>query len=479
MRRIPLLLLTIAMSACNFAPRYRTPAAPIAVTYPIASDTEQSSINTPLASQLAWHQYFTDERLQTLIGLALARNRDLEQSVARIAQARARYGITNAQRLPAPELSADATRSRQPLSTLGGSEALPGSDPGGPNAIELTQHTVNIGSSNFELDLWGRLQNLAAAERARYLASVEGARSVRLTLIAEVARTYFDIRAGERRIDLAEQSIIGRREGVRVARVRLDAGVTSTIDNDQTMLLLTQAMAELAEVKRVTEQSRNLLEVLVGGPITEPLPPGKALTAMQQLHPIEPGLPSDLLTERPDVAQAEYNLKAANANIGALRAQFFPTLSLTAAYGYASPVLADLLQRDSTAWNVGATASIPIFDWGRRRAQLDEGKAQAAELIAAYQRTVQGAFREVADALAARRRYAEQIEAQTHAVAVQRSIAQAAHLRYDNGISIYLQVLDAERGLFSAEQQLAQLQALELQSAVDLYIALGGDATTG
>jgi len=324
----------------------------------------------------------------------------------------------------------------------------------------------------FELDLWGRVRNLAEADRQRYLASVEGARAFRLSLIAQVAAAYFDIRASEERTILAERSLEGRREGVRIALLRLDAGVTSTVDHDQAVLLLTQAQTELADIRRTMEQARNLLDVLVGGPVTGPLPPEAPLA--NQVRTIDPGLPSDLLASRPDILQAEHGLRAANADIGAARAAFFPSISLTGSFGFASTALGDLFKDRNQAWSYGGALGLPIFDWGRRSAQLKLSKAQADELVAAYQRAVQGAFQQVADGLIGRQRYAEQIVAQTRTVEAQRRLARTARLRYDNGIAIYLEVLDAERNLFSAGQQLLQLRAVELQNAVGLYTALGG-----
>lgn len=462
--RKAMLLFAAVLPGCNLAPDYRRPTVPISPDWP---DTSVSAGAAPLASSLGWREFFLDPRLHALITAALQRNRDLAQSYARIDQARAQYRVQETQRLPAFSADGSATRSRQPAAALG---ALPGSGLG--DGIELSQYTVSTGVSSFELDLWGRVRNLAQAERQRYLASVEGARAFRLSLIAQVAATYFDIRAGEERIALAERSLEGRREGVRIAQLRLDAGVTSTADHDQAVLLLTQAQTELADIQRTTKQSHNLLDVLIGGPMSEPLPAGAPLSA--QVRAIEAGLPSALLVNRPDILQAEHNLRAANANVGAARAAMFPTISLTANYGQSSTALGGLFDGPNRSWSFGGLVNLPIFDWGARQSQLRLSKSQADELIAAYQRAVQGAFQEVSDGLVGRRRYAEQISASTRMLDAQRRLARTARLRYDNGIAIYLEVLDAERNLFSAGQQLIQLQAVELQTSVSLYVALGG-----
>ncbi|MFT3967631.1 MAG: efflux transporter outer membrane subunit, partial [Sphingobium sp.] len=392
----------------------------------------------------------------------------LAQSLARVAQARAQYRIQESQRLPALEANGQGTRSRQPLSALG-----VGASPDA-GAIEFTQYTANVGVSAFELDLWGRVRNLAEGERQRYLATEQGARAFWLSLIAQVAAAYYDVRAGQERIALAQRTLEGRREGVRIAQKRLDAGVTSTVDYDQSVLLLTQAQTELADLQRTTEQASNLLDVLTGGPVAGPLPAVKPLDPMEQVRMLDPGLPSALLAARPDILEAEYNLRGANADIGAARAAFFPTISLTGTYGFASPALDSLFDKDSRAWSLGGALNLPIFDWGKRAAQVKVSRAKADELTAAYQRAVQGAFQEVSDALVARRRLAEQIEAQGATVTAQRRLARTARQRYDNGIAIYLEVLDAERNLFAAEQQLLQLRATDLQNSVSLYVALGG-----
>lgn len=464
--RKPVLLLGIALSGCSLAPKYQQPGLPVPATY--SAGAPAAGTSAPLAAELGWRDFFIDTRLHGLIERSLEHNRDLAQAYARIEQARAQYRIQESQRLPALDATGNVTSSRRPLSSLGLGDAAGG----GSAAIKQEQYTTSVGVSAFELDLWGRVRNLAEAERQRYLATVEGARAFRLSLIAQVASTWFEIRAGEERIRLAEQTLDGRREGVRIAKKRLDAGVTSTVDYDQAVQLLTQAETELAGIRRTTDVARNLLDVLVGGPLDRELladtPRGP------QVRAIEAGLPSDLLRNRPDILQAEYALRGANADIGAARAAFFPSTSLTSSLGFVSPALGALFDKDNHTWSYGGGINLPIFDWGRRNAQVKISRARADELTAAYQRTVQGAFQEVSDALVGRQRYAEQIVAQTTAVEAQRRLARTARLRYDNGIAIYLEVLDAERNLFTGSQQLIQLRTVELQNAVSLYVALGG-----
>jgi multidrug efflux system outer membrane protein len=457
MRKFVALAAAASLSACNFAPQYRQPPTPVSAAFPEAQGGSR------LATEIGWREFFGDAQLRALIETALISNQDLAQAVARIEQARAQYRIQDASRLPELGGQAGAGRSRT-------SAAQSGS--GG--AVTRDQFNIGVAVPAFELDFWGRVRNLNDAARARYLATVEAERAFRLSLIGQVAATYLTVRSAEERIVLAERSVASRREGLRIAQRRLDAGVTSTVDYDQAALLVTQAETEKAEVERARAQASNLLTVLVGGPIGQTLPTGNPVTSSGQFRDIDPGLPSALLANRPDILAAEQQLRAANGDIGAARAAFFPNISLTGNAGWASTELGDLFKGPFQSWSFGGALNLPIFDWGRREAQLDVSKARAEELTAAYSRAVQEAFREVADALAGRRTYADQIAAQERAVASQRRLAQTARLRYDNGVAIYLEVLDAERNLFAAEQQLLALRTAELQNGVSLYIALGG-----
>ncbi|WP_326524023.1 efflux transporter outer membrane subunit [Sphingomonas sp.] len=470
MRKLIALATATALAGCNFAPQYRQPPAPVAATFPEAPAADVARA----AADIGWRDYFGDARLQALIAAALANNRDLAQSVARVAQARAQYRIEDSNRLPNVDLQAVGSRTRQPTRALGfpQGESQPGTTPSDSFAFE--QYSLGIAVTSFELDFWGRVRNLSEVARREYLATAEAERAFRLSLIGQVAATYLQIRAGEEQIALAERTVTGRREGVRIARMRMDAGVTSTVDFDQAALLVTQAETELADLNRTTQQAQNLMTVLVGGPIADPLPPARPLSDAGLYAPIEPGLPSALLANRPDILQAEQRLRAANANIGVARASLLPNISLTGLLGFISPALGSLVSGNSVQYRVGIDATQPILTWGRGAAGLALTKAQADELVAAYQKATQTAFREVADALVARARYAEQIAAQVRAVDAQRRLARVARLRYDNGLSIYLEVLDAERNLFAAEQQLLALRSAQLQSEVSLYIALGG-----
>lgn len=464
MRKAVLALMSAtALSACNLAPHYVQPVPPVPAAFPASVEAVGQT-----AQAVSWDHFFGDPQLRTYIAAALSHNRDLAAATARIAQAKAQFRIREAERLPQLDGNANATRTRTPLGSLGLGDAL------GNGSVTYNQYSVQVATSSFELDFWGRVRNLSEAARRQYLATAEAQRAFRLSLISDVAAAYYSIRAGEEGIALAERTVASRRQGLEIARLRLDAGVTSSVDYDQAALLVTQADTDLAELRRTTEQQRNQLLVLVGGPFGGPLPEARPINDAGQFETLDPGLPSELLASRPDILEAEQQLRAADANIGAARAAFFPAISLTGAFGFVSPQLDGLFKSASQSWSFGGGAALPIFDGGKRKANLDVAKAQREELAATYQRTVQNAFREVSDALVGRQRYREQIVAQEQAVAAQRRLAETAMLRYDNGIAIYLEVLDAQRNLFSAEQQLIKLRATELQNGVSLYIALGG-----
>lgn len=454
----------LSLAACNQAPLYRQPDLPVADRF--ASD--DSADGKQLATQIAWQSFFGDPQLKYLIAQALANNRDLAASVARVAQARALYRIEDAQRLPQLNVNGAASRNQAPLASF--DPALAVTD----TSITYNQYSVQAALTSFELDFWGRVSNLSEAARRRYLATVEADRAFRLSLIGNVAATYYAVRAGQEGIELAERTLATRQYGLEIAKLRLDAGVTSSVDYDQAAILVRQAQTQLAELHRSTEQLRNRLSILVGGPIAGTLPETRAIADPGQFGELDAGLPSALLVNRPDVLQAEQQLRAANADIGAARAAFFPRIALTGNFGYASTELGDLVHSGNQVWSIGGLVTLPIFDAGQRRAQLDQAQARRDELVASYQRSVQTAFTEVADALVGRKRYQEQIAAQELNVQAQRRLAETAELRYQNGIAIYLEVMDAKRNQFSAEQQLIQLRATALQNGVSLYVALGG-----
>ena len=289
-----------------------------------------------------------------------------------------------------------------------------------------------------------------------------------------MAGAYLSSRETEERIALAAATVKSREDGLRIAKRRLDAGVTSALDYKQSETLLTQAQAELAGLRLAQAQYDNYLALLVGGPVAEPLPAPLPLAAQTQSPALTAGLPSDLLVARPDILGAEEQLRAARANIGAARAAFFPSISLTGNAGFGSTSLGGLFSGDALGWSFGPQISLPIFDMGRRKANLTVAEARENIAVATYEKTVQNAFREVSDALAARRYLAEQVAVQERGTAATRRIADLARKRYREGVSNYLEVLDAERNLFASEQALIQLRRAQADNLVTLYVALGG-----
>ncbi len=451
----------LLLAGCSLAPPHVRPALPVPVVYPAEGQPELGQRG---ATGIGWHEFFLDPRLQTLIEFALDNNRDLRVAVARIEEARGQYRIQAADRLPEIDVSASGARSRTPVGVIGA----------GGGAGTGNRFDIGVGVTSFELDFWGRVRNLSEAARSSYLSTVAAERAFRLSLIRDVAINYLTARELAERIALAEATLTSRREGLRIARLRLDAGVTSALDFRQAETLLTQAETELAALRLARAQTRNFSYVLIGRQVPPDLPDSLPMARQGIIHDISPGLPSELLVNRPDIISAEERLRAARANVGAARAAFFPSISLTGDAGFASNELGHLIGSDGLSWSFGPTIRLPIFDWGRTRGNLTVAKARENIAVADYERTVQTAFREVADGLAGRRYLADQVAAQERALTAQRNLATLARLRYANGVAQYIEVLDAERNLFAAEQSMIQLRRAELENLVSLYVALGG-----
>jgi len=418
---------------------------------------------TPSVEQIGWREFFTDAGLQELIAQALENSRDLRIAIQRVEEARGLYGIQRADRLPSISAGAMASRSRVPsdLSPTG-------------SAVTSDQYEATLNLSTWEMDFWGRVRNLTAAALESYLETEEARRAVAISLVAQVANTYLLERDLDERIAIAQQTLATREDSYRIARRRYEIGYESKLAAVQAETLLNQARADLPVLLRQRDLTRNALTLLVGLPVVD--------FGTQPLSQIEPGfvreisigLPSDLLLNRPDVLAAEHRLKAANANIGAARAAFFPRIALTGGVGTASAELSGLFDAGSGIWSFAPNLTLPLFDGGRNRANLDVSEARRNLAVAGYEQTIQVAFREVADALAERRWLTEQVAAQQATLAAQTERSRLAGLRYQNGAAPYLEVLDAERDLFSAEQALVQVRRALLSISVNLYAALGG-----
>lgn len=446
------------LSGCSLAPQYMRPEAPVAAAYP--ADLAGNGVRS--ASEIGWREFFPDQRLQALIKVALDNNRDLRTAALRIEEARALYNIQSADLLPNLNAGFSGSRGRTPASlSLSGHEVISSS------------YQVGLSLASFELDYLGRVRSLNDAALSLYLASDEARQAAQISLIAEVAKAALAERAFAEQQDLAQRTLEGREAAYKLAKQRFDVGASSELDLRLNETLVLAARIALVTLTRQRAQAMNGLTLLTGTPLTD-LPPGRALSAQLIVAELPAGLPSDLLTRRPDIRAAEQRLKAANANIGAARAAFFPRISLTAGIGTASNALSGLFDSGSGTWSFAPQLLLPIFDAGRNRGNLTLAEVRRNLAIADYERTIQIAFREVADALVARASLDQQIDAQRATQEAQADRLRLANLRYQNGVSSFLDVLDAQRELFAAEQSLVQARLLRLTNAIDLYRSLGG-----
>jgi multidrug efflux system outer membrane protein len=451
------LLAAEILTGCSLAPKYVRPEAPVASTYPSAE--AQTAGN---AAATGWREFFPDKRLQALIATALNENRDLRIAALRIEEARAQYNIQSADRLPNVNAEVIGSRSRTPGSVF---------PTGAPLVSSYYQVGLNLAA--FELDFFGRVRSLTDAALAQYLATAEARQAVQISLVAEVAKAYLAERAFAEQQDLAQKTLESRQAGYKLAKRRFDVGALSALDLSLNETLVQSARASLATLARQRAQALNVLTLLAGRPLTD-LPPPQSLSTQNIVTEIPAGLPSDLLERRPDLRAAEQRLKAANANIGAARAAFFPRISLTAGIGTASNELSGLFGSGSGTWSFVPQLLLPIFDAGRNRAVLDLAQVRSNIAVADYERTIQVAFREVADALVARATLDEQVDAQRAVQAAQAERLRLSDLRYQSGVASSLDVLDAQRELFTAQQSLVQTRLLRLTNAIDLYRSLGG-----
>lgn len=447
------------LAACStMAPDYERPAAPVPEEFPVQVQAQ----NGIPASELAWRDFFSDPVLSRLIETALENNRDLRVAILRVDEARATFRIQRSDRFPEIGVGGQGGRARVPadLSPTG-------------QSMTRGEYRAEVGLTTWELDLWGRVRSLESAALESWLATEAARQAVHVALIAEVANGYLSVRDLDERVQIASQTVTSRAESYRIFQRRLEVGSTSKLDVTQQHTLLTQAQSLLAQLQQDRDVQINALRVLIGG---DPgvLPQEEPFEQTTVLADLAPGLPSALLTKRPDIISAEHRLRAANANIGAARAAFFPRIALTGSFGTASAELDGLFESGSKAWTFVPTVSVPIFDGGRRSANLELSELRRDIAVAEYEQAIQNAFREVADALSAHRWLREQLDVELTGREVQRERARLAQLRYDNGSAAYLEVLDGQRDLLEAEQQVVRTRRALLSSQVALYSALGG-----
>ncbi|MBU0603956.1 MAG: efflux transporter outer membrane subunit [Gammaproteobacteria bacterium] len=454
---------SLLLAGCaSMAPPYEAPPLPVPAQYADGGDDATAGSRNPDWRDADWRAYFADPQLQALIAQALDSNRDLRGAALRVAEARAAYGIQRADELPGVSAQAGVDRSRVP-----GDLNLTG------RPLLGSQYQAGLALASWELDFWGRVRSLSDAALQSYLATDAARRAATLALISRVADSYLLLREYDERIVLARQTIASREETLRIYARRVAVGATSRLNLTQVQTLLTQAQALGAQLEQARASQFNALQLLVGAPVALPAN-GTGLDDPRMPDTLRAGLPSELLTRRPDVVAAEHRLRAANANIGAARAAFFPRIALTGSFGTASAELDGLFASGSQAWTFSPGISLPLFDGGRRQANLSLTEARRDLAVAGYEQTVQTAFRDVSDALAAQRWLGEQLAIAEAALAAQTERARLSRLRHENGAAAFLEVLDAERDLLVAQQQRVSIRRALLSSRVALYAALGG-----
>ena len=446
-------LACLALASCSFIPDYQRPAAPVAAQFPGAG-----SGSGVTASDRGWRDVFGDPRLARLIELALHNNRDLRIAVLNVELAAAEHQIQRSALFPTMSATGGASFYGDRHGTV------PGPQP---------RYQAGV-SPSYELDLFGRVRSLTQEALEQYLATVEARRSAHLALVASVASQYLAERAYGEQLALAEQTLASVRASSLVTQRQFEAGRRSELDATTAAAQIETERAEVARLQRLWAQAQNALVLLVGQPLPDDLPAARPLDQQGIVADLPAGVPSDLLGRRPDILAAEHQLEAANADIGAARAAFFPQISLTGFAGLASNALSNLFTAGAFSWSATPTVTAPLFDGGRNRANLDAANVRKQIQVAQYEKAIQTAFREVADGLAARGFFVDQLAAQTARVAAEQRRFALSETRYASGLESYLAVLLAQQDLYTAQQQLVDVRLASLTSAVDVYKALGG-----
>lgn len=451
----------LLLCACAQTSEFQRPPPPVAAQWPIEVN---SSGSTPIAEarQTHWRNYFSDPRLQALIAAALENNRDLRIAVARVEEARAQYKITAADRLPSVNLSASSTTGVTPAELSGTGTSYNGQ-----------RYDLAAGTVSYEFDFWGRVAALTESARNSYLATEEAKRAFQLSLVADVASNYFVWVQLNDMVHLAQQAVASREMTLTIVGRGRAIGATYDFEYDQAVGTLEAARSELAALEQQRMAASNRLNYLVGATLTD-LPQGLDLDHQGLTTRLSPGLPSEVLLQRPDVVAAEQRLRAAHANVDAARAAFLPKIALTASLGVASQALGSLF--NGLAWSFQPVVTQPLFTNGRLDAGVDLAEARKVIAVADYEKTIQMAFREVADLLSARETLARQLRSAQLSEAAQSRRLEVVLARYQAGLTNVLEVLDGERGLVSAQQNTAQLRRAQLDAAAQLYKALGGGA---
>ncbi|HEY1607234.1 MAG TPA: efflux transporter outer membrane subunit [Allosphingosinicella sp.] len=478
------LLLSAALAGCSFEPHYQRPTPPVPQGWPVGdSYLRQSEAALPSVS---YRDIFRDPKLQAIIEEALANNRDLRIAAANVASAVAQYHVQRAQLFPqvGAEANAGVTGAHEPTTSIvntgtggtgtGGTGLAIVNSPGGFSTTR--NYSVDVGVTSFELDLFGRVRSLSHSALDQYFATEAAARATRLTMVGQIATAYFQLAADNSLLAVARDTAANAEHAVTLTNERLVGGVSSRIDLREAQTILDQAKSDVASQTSLVAQDRNALQLLVGAPIADDLIPASIESIDTMVSELPAGLSSTVLLRRPDVVQAEYQLRAANARIGAARAAFFPTISLTGLLGLASNTLAGLFTGNAFNFHAGGSASVPIFDGGANRGNLAFARAQQQLFLAQYEQVIQTAFREVSDALARRGTIEAQVAAQNDLVDHSRDAYNLSEERYRIGIDEFLNTLVAQRTLYTSEQSLIRTRLARATNLADLYQTLGGDA---
>jgi multidrug efflux system outer membrane protein len=475
---IPLLLTGTTLAGCNMAPKYVRPELPVAPSGPTGPAYKSSSdLGTIVPADTAWNAFFTNDQLRTVIRTALDNNRDLRVSVANIAQARAQYRVQRADLFPTLAINGSATYQKSPFaSTTGTTGTGAGTGSGTTSSVSgrTDIYSASAGISAWEIDLFGRLRNLTTAAQEQYFAAAENRNTAHTALVAEVATAWVTMAADQDRLQIAQSTAAAFSTTLDLTRARFRLGIASELEVRQAGTTYDQARSDIASSKTLVAQDQNALNLLAGTTLPAALLPTGMGTGNATLENLPANLSSEVLLRRPDVVAAEHQLIAANANIGAARAAFFPNISLTAAFGTLSLGLSNLFGNGSSFWSAAPSVAVPIFDFGRNKGNLRYAEATRTAAVATYERAIQSAFREVADALARRGTIDAQLQAQTSLRDNARAAYKLSDLRYRAGIDTFLTTLDSQRALYTAEQSLLATRLTHDANAVELYRSLGG-----
>ena len=458
-RGIAISALALSLAACQ---SMRGPEPVVNTAIPESFASYSNASGTSIAEQ-GYKDFFADPRLLQVIDMSLANNRDLRTAALNIQKAQQQYQISENNQLPTIGASGSAVR-----------QVTPSRDPNNP----YSTYQVGLGLTAYELDFWGRVRSLKDAALDSYLATQSSRDATQISLISQITQTWLNYSYASAQLKLANQTLKAQQDSFNLNKKRFDVGIDSEIPLRQAQISVETARNDVANYKTQIAQAQNLLNLLVGQTVPQNLLPQQQISQITKQSALSAGLPSDLLNNRPDIKAAEYQLSAAGANIGAAKAQLYPTISLTGSAGYASTDLSNLFKAGNAAWSIGPNISLPIFDWGTRKANIKISETDQKIALANYEKSVQSAFREVNDALATRANIGDRLTAQRRLVDATNTTYKLSNARFRAGIDSYLTVLDAQRSAYSAEQGLLLLQQANLNNQVELYKTLGGGLKT-